>query len=200
MTMVAGRDQHFRLLDLPPELRMRIYECYFEADPDAPRAMNLVRVRDFATNVAVLRTSRLVRHESYTISKELVAKFFSQRDFFVEMQYDSILKRRDKIPDLIEAVAAQPLYPISALTLKILGRPTATGVHSWSARVSTDPGNGTSRVALTIHRDHAPFEEVYPNVWQQAADKIGVEITRHGNAEYLDPGNLVKAFFSHVGG
>ncbi|KAK4962410.1 hypothetical protein LTR10_000036 [Elasticomyces elasticus] len=162
--------------------------------------MNLVRVRDFAPNVAVLRTSRLVRHESYTISKELVAKFFSQRDFFVEVQYDSILERRDKIPDLIKVVAAQPLFPISALTLKFLGRPNTSVVNSWCARISAGPGYGNSRVVLTIQRDHAPFEREYRTIWQQAADKIGVELTRHGNAEYLDPGNLVKAFFSHVGG
>ncbi|KAK5736836.1 hypothetical protein LTR17_007161 [Elasticomyces elasticus] len=71
---MANHGQPSRLLTLPPELRVRVYECLFEAESQQPD-IDLFAVKDFAPNPAILSTNHLIRHEALPIAQPAITRF-----------------------------------------------------------------------------------------------------------------------------
>ncbi|KAK5739891.1 hypothetical protein LTR17_004987 [Elasticomyces elasticus] len=183
---MAKEERHFRLLDLPPELRVRIYECYFEPDPETPQAIDLYRVHDYAPQVAILRTSRLVRHESYPIGKPSIVKFFTQQKFAVDLEQDFPLTRTLS-PGFQAAATALPPFPISAIRLRFSER------FSWFVSISAESDNEDAHVVYSVERNDQLFAGQNSATLQRAAEKVGVALTQQGGGRCLHFYNLLKA-------
>ncbi|KAK5676925.1 hypothetical protein LTS10_010689 [Elasticomyces elasticus] len=108
--------QPFRFLDLPAELRVRIYESFFEPDAGIPQEISLFDIQKHVPELAVLATSCLVRREAYTIGKTAEADFFARHHFVLDLVLDEA--RSQESPELQAAMAALPYYPITKMALR----------------------------------------------------------------------------------
>ncbi|KAK5736833.1 hypothetical protein LTR17_007158 [Elasticomyces elasticus] len=113
---MADNAQPFRLLDLPAELRVRIYESFFEPDPGTPQEISLFDIQKHVPELAVLATSRLVRREAYPIGKTAEADFFARHQFVLDLVLDEA--RSQESPELQAAMTALPYYPITKMALR----------------------------------------------------------------------------------
>ncbi|KAK5730094.1 hypothetical protein LTR15_000028 [Elasticomyces elasticus] len=148
---VKNFDKPFRLLDLPPELRVRIYECFFESE--GPQTVELFETTKYAPSQAITAVSKLVRHETYQIGKEAERAFF-QRSFFIEFSiYDYPIDNiKAYFPGLeykMRLVASLPCFPITCLEVQVTQKEPSQP-KEWSRMVVTpEPGGG-----ITETHDH----------------------------------------------
>ena len=78
--------QVFRLFDLPPELRNRIYTSIFEGD--APPRLSLLATKHCCPSAAITTTSRLLRKESLGLFQEALRLFWTGHSFYVPIESD----------------------------------------------------------------------------------------------------------------
>ncbi|KAK4905400.1 hypothetical protein LTR49_025305 [Elasticomyces elasticus] len=120
---VADDHQPFRLFNLPAELRVRIYECFFEPSPqcNSPAEIDLLEVKTIkyhAPDLAILATSHLVRREAYDIAKQAERKYFQDTRFTLEFSVPHNAPPRQVktftpgLCDTMAAVASLPYFPI----------------------------------------------------------------------------------------
>ncbi|KAK3633323.1 hypothetical protein LTR56_015891 [Elasticomyces elasticus] len=114
---MADDNQHFRLLDLPPELRVRIYECFFEV-PNSIEATDIFEAQQHAPNLAIAATSRLIRREALAIGKAAMLQFYQQGDLFIQMSVCSSVQWREEMQNLQAAASALPSFPLSTFELR----------------------------------------------------------------------------------
>ncbi|KAK5703271.1 hypothetical protein LTR97_004220 [Elasticomyces elasticus] len=144
---MAKDGKPFRLMDLAPELRTRVYECFFE--PEGPQTINIFDITKHAPCQAITAVSKLIRHETYQISKEAERDFFQQSfysgwclPYTYDIEFDSLYT-----PELrckMALIAALPRFPITSLELRLVKRagPKPT---QWSRMVvNAEPGGGLS--------------------------------------------------------
>ncbi|KAK5703265.1 hypothetical protein LTR97_004214 [Elasticomyces elasticus] len=190
---MSGRAQPFRLLDLPAELRVRIYENLFEPNPGTPQEISLLDIRKHVPELAVLATSRLVRREAYAVGKTAEAEIFARHQFMLDLVIDEACSQES--PGLQAAIAALPCYPISRMAL------------GWYVKPRTDLARYTARMAPTVL--HLTSEELHcayvvegvctfgrglPKVvslMKEEAMFLGLALTRGHDGAYLDIGNIM---------
>ncbi|KAK5736835.1 hypothetical protein LTR17_007160 [Elasticomyces elasticus] len=191
---MADDEQHFRLLDLPPELRVRIYECFFEL-PTSLEAINIFEAQQHAPNLAIAATSRLIRHEALDLGMAAVRRFYKQQSVFLQL---GVLKAGQWTPEVraIQASAsALPSLPISELELRYT-----------SSRSAGDRNLCKMRVAVTITAGGEVVDKFQRHMsaadgWhgdsssrlQQWARGEKFTLTRDAGAEHLDVGNVLRA-------
>ncbi|KAK3629952.1 hypothetical protein LTR56_017711 [Elasticomyces elasticus] len=190
---MADSTQPFRLLDLPAELRVRIYESLFEPDPGTPQRIGLFDIHKHVPELAVLATSRLVRREAYTVGKTAEAEFFARHRFVLDLVFDEA--RSHDSPELQTAIAALPTYPISEMAL------------GWYDKLRTDLTRSIAPVApmvlyLTSEELHPAYVLAGVCTWgrglprmvtlmKEEATLIGLALTRGRDDVYLDIGNIM---------
>ncbi|KAK5676928.1 hypothetical protein LTS10_010692 [Elasticomyces elasticus] len=108
-----------RLLALPAELRVRIYEYVFE-DLSSQLEIDISLVKGHAPKVAIVAVSRLIRREALEMAEQAVSRFFSNHKFFLDLnQLAPAVK--DYLQDPHNAqnpMACLPRYPILTLELR----------------------------------------------------------------------------------
>ncbi|KAK5730101.1 hypothetical protein LTR15_000035 [Elasticomyces elasticus] len=185
--------QPFRLLDLPAELRVRIYESFFEPNPGTPQEISLLDIHKHVPELAVLATSRLVRREAYAVGKTAGADFFARNQFVLDLFVDEA--RSQESPELQAATAALPCYPISRMAL------------GWYVKPRTDLARYTARMAPTvlyltseglhcayIVESGCSFGRGLPNIitlMKEEATLLGLALTRGHDGAYLDIKNIM---------
>ncbi|KAK3629955.1 hypothetical protein LTR56_017714 [Elasticomyces elasticus] len=73
-----------RLLALPAELRVRIYDCLFE-DESQQLEIDISLIKDHAPKVAIVAVSRLIRREALEMARQAVSHFFDHHKFFLDI-------------------------------------------------------------------------------------------------------------------
>ncbi|KAK5730098.1 hypothetical protein LTR15_000032 [Elasticomyces elasticus] len=110
-----------RLLALPAELRVRIYECLFEDESPQPE-IDISLVRDHAPKVAIVAVSRFIRREALELTERAVSRFFSNHKFIFDLHTITCKNNDGKnIPDLREAwsmMKTQPRFLSKTLELR----------------------------------------------------------------------------------
>ncbi|KAK4894325.1 hypothetical protein LTR27_007458 [Elasticomyces elasticus] len=190
---MADNARPFRLLDLPAELRVRIYESFFEPDPGTPQEISLFDIQKHVPELAVLATSHLVRREAYPVGKTAEAEFFARHQFVLDLVFDDA--RSHESPELQAAIAALPTYPISEMAL------------GWYVRWRTDLTRSIAPVAPMVL--YLTSEELHPayvlagvctygrglprivTLMKEEATLIGLALTRGRDDAYLDIGNIM---------
>ncbi|KAK5121295.1 hypothetical protein LTR85_005461 [Meristemomyces frigidus] len=100
----------FRFMDLPPELRNRIYECAFEFNVD--QEIEVFTARALAPSAALTMTTHQVHKESLQLLREATQRFWSECKFFVDIP-PSMIKGRRRLAEMpgpwLEALRMPPL-------------------------------------------------------------------------------------------
>ncbi|KAK4894332.1 hypothetical protein LTR27_007465 [Elasticomyces elasticus] len=195
---MAKGDKPFRLLDLPPELRVRIYECFFE--PEGTQTVSIFDITKYAPSQAITAVSKLVRHESYRIGKDAEREFF-QRRFFTEwhLRYDTGIEfvsvYTPELHDKMALIASLPRFPITSLELRLS---TNAGPTPWSRMVvNAEPGGGLSETRDTeegVDLKDIGHEPEKTTLLQDHLSELQLTFTRRlRGTHYLDIPNVVEA-------
>lgn len=73
----------FRFLDLPPELRNRIY--YYVFTETSSHELNLLDRPPYYSNSAITSTSRKIRGESLSLYEQIVTDFWQTHAFYIKL-------------------------------------------------------------------------------------------------------------------
>jgi len=105
----ARKPQVFRFLDLPPELRNRVYSYTLEYH--APPQVNLLATRIHAPSALVTIVSRQLRHESLDLYHQAMHDFWTKRSFHLSLNDDIAEDERCK-----EVISVCTKVPITGIT------------------------------------------------------------------------------------
>ncbi|KAK5676926.1 hypothetical protein LTS10_010690 [Elasticomyces elasticus] len=192
---MAEKDQPPNFLDLAPELRVRIYQYYSEPEHKIPQELDILRIRTHAPKVAILRVSRLIRHEALPIGAPVLRQLFEkQRNFVVNLEHKFAL-RHTQSPEFRAAVSALPRYPISALKLKFPADSRGR-VYCWCVGIVRRPvDNRLFRVVHLAELDGRRCDKCEIYGLQETTDALGLALTQQDAGQYLDFGNVVETVF-----
>ncbi|KAK5739897.1 hypothetical protein LTR17_004993 [Elasticomyces elasticus] len=204
---MAAKDKPFRLMDLAPELRTRIYECYFE--PEGPQTISIFDITKHAPSQAITAVNKRMRHETYKIGKDAEREFF-QRSFFLEwcnrVHYDGVDKATQEIDRMSRLIEALPLFPITTLEVRLVApkrsRMSEAGflvyISRWSRHVVNVDSTGF--ITETVQHgsgenfeEHSDGEPESTIALQYSVRDFEEELTRGGQMVYLDIVSVIEA-------
>ncbi|KAK5703272.1 hypothetical protein LTR97_004221 [Elasticomyces elasticus] len=194
----ALTEKPFRLMDLAPELRTRIYECYFEPEEFTFTEVDVLEIAEHAPCQAITAVSKLLRHETYQLYRDAEKDFF-QRSFV--MDWCSYTRRcesklfRAEIDAKLELLDALPPYPISRLEVRL---ETATNGNHYTYYVITTDASGLIRETFEQgHMDecgHCGYDNpAKTTTLQRHAAALRRPLTRPGRPSHLILVHVVEA-------
>ncbi|TKA53623.1 hypothetical protein B0A55_11743 [Friedmanniomyces simplex] len=169
--MESHTEQPFRLLGLPPELRLRIYECHFEDGP--PQDIDLLAARQHAPTLALAATCRLIRQE---VSPFLPAS----------------LRR------VISSVVSNPPFPISALDISLTADLPCTPAESDRLR-ATVRVQDNGQVEVIEFLKEGDDDECENGLILLTAENLRVSLKRRDDPRFLHIGNILRAVLAGFG-
>ncbi|KAK5703264.1 hypothetical protein LTR97_004213 [Elasticomyces elasticus] len=196
-SMVA-EEQPSYFLELPPELRLLVYE-YLVKTPTLKK-MNISTARDNAPSVAILATSRLIRHEAMNVVKVAVQDFFALQNFFLETSNHQAraIYAGQELRDVSQAVAALPSFPVSRLDILYLSNGCRTSGIKAVARVSSTGVYTTTLEAVLVTGDtfqNTPFVQL-----ETTAEELGLTLSwKKDSCHYLHISNLARSMLYFMG-
>lgn len=107
----------FRFMDLPPELRTRMYECAFEVD--AGKEIELSTAHTKTPNVALGMVSHQVRKESTLLLREAMLRFRYECKFFVDIPLPIIMGHQSLAETLEPKLKALKVLRLPQLGFRI---------------------------------------------------------------------------------
>ncbi|KAK5739894.1 hypothetical protein LTR17_004990 [Elasticomyces elasticus] len=194
---MADHGAPLRLLALPPELRVRIYECLFEDESQHPD-MDLFAIQHLAPNCAILRTSRLIRREALTIAQQAIASFFSTHTFFIEVRIRGVYFNTPDIHEIPAAAAAIiPAYPIATLELRCVMVSARRLLTTWHVFRLTASANHTVQVTHASHwlgknGVHGALAPTPSSLLQDRATSMDLALSSGASNRYLNFRNVVR--------
>ncbi|KAK4894329.1 hypothetical protein LTR27_007462 [Elasticomyces elasticus] len=186
-----------RLLALPPELRVRIYECLFEDEPQHPD-MDLFAMKHFAPNCAILRTSRLIRREALAIAQQAIASFFSTHTFFIGVSIRGVCFNTPDIHEIQAAAAAIiPAYPIATFEFRcvmVSARGLLTSWHVFRLTASATQPVQVTHASHWLGKNgvHGALAPTPSSLFQDRATSMDLALSSGMDNRYLNFRNVVK--------
>ncbi|KAK5736839.1 hypothetical protein LTR17_007164 [Elasticomyces elasticus] len=203
---MAAKDKPFRLMDLAPELRNRIYECYFE--PTGPQTISILDITKHAPSQAITAVNKRMRHETYQIGQDAEREFF-QRSFFLAWcnhnRYDIDLHTAE-VNGMRRLIDLLPLFPITTLEVGLvapiglvqIGLVVMDRLTRWSRHVANVDSAGliTETLQYGSGEDIGEQCESEPKITttlRDSARRLQQRLTRGGQGAYLDIPWVVEA-------
>ncbi|KAK5676934.1 hypothetical protein LTS10_010698 [Elasticomyces elasticus] len=211
---MADKEQPFRLLDLAAELRVRIYECFFEPNSqcDSSTRINMLDIETIkrqAPDLAILGTSHLVRWEAYDIGKEAERHFFHEPSFFLDLKTPLIYGPPQKpythgLRRMVKAISSLPRFPLSKIEFLLTYK--QDGHEFWIRLIVSAASDGKLKGSnefgrgQTVGIDSISVESKN-DLFQTTAGQffVGKKMTRRGEPLYLDMANLVEMVLFSMG-
>ncbi|KAK5676933.1 hypothetical protein LTS10_010697 [Elasticomyces elasticus] len=204
---MAAQHKHFRLLDLPPELRVRIYECFFEPSLRSSTRIDILDVETIkrhAPGLAILATNHLVRREAYDTGKEAERQYFHDHSFFLEIKTPAIGHYSDlelftsEMVEFMATVTSLPRYPVSTvetrLSQDLIGKRLVYACQVINA--ASDGKIGTT-ARQKYDFGHGPMHDY--SLLDMVTKSLGVELTRSTKPITLDIRSLVEVVLCAAG-
>ncbi|KAK5739898.1 hypothetical protein LTR17_004994 [Elasticomyces elasticus] len=212
---MADDDQPFRLLDLAAELRVRIYECFFEPSLHSSTRIDILDVGTIkrqAPDLAILATNHLVRREAYDIGVQAERDYYQNRCFTLEVLIPWNRSRTDvrcfksRLRKTTRTIASLPLFPVRKLEL--CTAVTEKGLRTmWFRAVFSVTSEGKVELVADIGDGSTTgLGSRGPPVTRSsfadsnaAVKKLGISVTRGKSLISLDVNNLVTAALYNLG-
>ncbi|KAK5708478.1 hypothetical protein LTR17_020657 [Elasticomyces elasticus] len=199
---MADEEQPFRLLDLPPELRVRIYECLYQ--DESVGDLDYLTLREHVPSVAITLTNRLIRHEAMPLYERATKSFYQQHIFYVKMRMPDGGTGPDGEPgdtnlpedmrDILNIAAAMPQLPISSVRIKLCLEDRGSDREYQDLRVDVKVTSGGG-VEATHFWESAPGRRdvPYSGEWLcDGAEGTQTVMIQQNDARYLEGGNILR--------
>ncbi|KAK3713373.1 hypothetical protein LTR37_008565 [Vermiconidia calcicola] len=186
-----AQDPPFRFLQLPPELRNKVYDYVFEDAAHYYIAIASLPVSSLQPSPSITFTCHLVRSESLPLYHEATARFWASHDFYFTYDFEKTYLTSAEVLDLYE------------LQLKRLPQYFAIcNLSFWSDVRLFEKAPRPLILTLTIALDSsfgpvwtstiAPSTDIDPISWDAAMQSKEAMTQRLLNAADLDPEAVFK--------
>ena len=127
--MAGNGDNHiFRFLDLPGELRARIYDFYFE--DRCPKQVHITELQNLLPKTELVRASRQIYRETIKLLKALRSAFWYRHPLVINID-KHVPKHTRIVRNAIVMRAAEALkgYPIRTIVVRVARNRDSTSMH-----------------------------------------------------------------------
>lgn len=197
-------DQPSHLMDLPPELRNRIYDFVFE--DQAPQDISAFAAKALQPRSAIVAVSRQLRKETLGIQQQAIDQFMRQHTFFISADTLSLESPTNSgfivppspldLQTLLVEATTSPMLPIRQLELRFeLRPPHRDEVLVWWTLAIHANKNGSASAKGRAHKIDGSHQDMSVSWFLDTAREKGVRLTRAGmlpKAQSLDFANVVR--------
>ncbi|KAK4543877.1 hypothetical protein LTR36_004651 [Oleoguttula mirabilis] len=191
-------------LDLPPELRNKIYDISFETKATS-QEVDLFATHAVAPPTALAATCRQLRSETLTILREAQELFIDTHTFYLTMTLEDLANGSaygglppSALQTILDKVPASNLLLIRRFTVRVLAAYMSCGVikpHVWRDVVFTAAEDG--QVMVESANDSAG-----PDLGRHIYDcavSCGIRLSQVEDPRYLDLYGVVRAVLENYG-
>ncbi|KAK4891712.1 hypothetical protein LTR27_009720 [Elasticomyces elasticus] len=199
-----------RLLALPPELRVLIYEYLFTIKPR--QQIELISIPELGPSLALIITCRLVYNETLDLANQAFAHFCTQHTFYVEL---SQIPYRHYPPNplppelckMAMKVARMPRLPVSEIELRYLEvvdekekRRHKVVAKALGPREFEAMHEATHEYIVERRGSCCGYHAMEEGTrFAVVAARMGWSLVQRQGSRYIDAGSLVKTMLAILG-